>query len=94
MRAEVSPVSSSADRRLPQKAAPAQAPATGGKVVPAQDSSDFRLVIEKDEAAGCYVYKTVDRLTGNVVQQFPIEQILRLRQSTTYEAGAVITAKA
>ncbi len=94
MSAKVTPVSSSADLGLPPRAAAAPASTLGERIAAAQDSADLRLVIEKDAASGSYVYKTVDRRTGDVVQQFPIEQILRLRQADHYEAGAVITAKA
>ncbi len=94
MSAKVSPVASSADLGLPPKSTPAASTAQSGRDAPAQDPADLRLVIEKDKASGTYVYKTVDRRTGDVVQQFPNEQLLRLRQAESYEAGAVITAKA
>ncbi|WP_411288442.1 flagellar protein FlaG [Phenylobacterium sp.] len=61
---------------------------------PATDPVDLRLVIEEDQASGSYVYKTINRLTGEVVQQFPREQILRLREEVRYTAGAVIRARA
>jgi flagellar protein FlaG len=55
---------------------------------------DLRLVIEEDEASGTYVYKTVNRRTGEVVLQLPRDQVLRLHQDTGYVAGHVIRAKA
>ena len=58
----------------------------------ALDQADLRLVIE--EQAGTYVYKTVDRRTGDVVAQYPREDILKLREEVDYTAGAVINAKA
>jgi flagellar protein FlaG len=57
------------------------------------DPADLRLVIEDDEIAGSYIYKTIDRRTGKVVQQYPREQILKLRDAADYTAGAVIKAK-
>ncbi len=57
------------------------------------DPADLRLVIEDDLVAGSFVYKTVDRRTGKVVQQLPREQILALREASDYMAGAVIKAK-
>ena len=57
------------------------------------DPADFRLVIEDDLIAGSFVYKTVDRKTGKVVQQLPREQLLALRDASDYTAGAVIKAK-
>ena len=35
--------------------------------------------IEKDEAAGLLVYRTVDKETGEVVRQFPDEMVLKLK---------------
>ena len=61
---------------------------------PSVDPADFQLVIEEDKAAGSFVYKTVDRRTGEVVSQLPREQILRLREAFDYAAGAVVRTKA
>lgn len=58
------------------------------------DPADLRLVIEEDKATNSYVYKTVNRLTGEVIQQLPRDQILKLREQLDYEAGAVVRAKA
>ena len=60
---------------------------------PTPDPADFRLVIEDDLVAGSFVYKTVDRKTGKVVQEMPREQLLALRDASDYTAGAVIKAK-
>ena len=76
---------------------PAAAPDPGASAEPtvqAPDPVDMRLVIEEDKASGTYVYKTVNRRTGEVVQQLPREQILKLREALTYEAGAIVRAKA
>ena len=59
-----------------------------------RDPADLRLVIEDDQAAGCFVYKTVDWRTGEVVQQIPREQILRMREEPAYLAGDVIKTRA
>ena len=87
--------------RLPVDPGPAsQTPAPA--VVPAGDSqasdtpidvqSDLRLVIEDDKAAGSYVYKTVNPVTGQVVSQIPREQVLLLREALDYTPGSVISA--
>jgi len=57
------------------------------------DPADVRLVIEDDQAAGCFVYKTIDWRTGAVVQQLPREQLLKLREADGYLAGDVIKTK-
>ncbi len=50
---------------------------------------DLRLVIEQDPVSGSYVYKTVDRRTGDVLQQFPREDVLRFKQAEHYDPGEV-----
>ena len=50
----------------------------------------YRLVIEQGPRAGSFVYKTLDRETGEVVRQLPSEEVLKLRQSDGYGSGAVI----
>ncbi|MEO8113465.1 MAG: flagellar protein FlaG [Phenylobacterium sp.] len=60
----------------------------------ALDPADLRLIIEEDKASGTYIYKTIDRRTGEVVLQLPREQVLRLREEAEYVAGVVIRTKA
>jgi len=60
----------------------------------APDATDLRLVIEDDQAAGCFVYKTVDWRTGEVVAQIPREQVLRMREDQAYLSGDVIKTEA
>jgi flagellar protein FlaG len=58
---------------------------------PAEDlNPDLDLVIEDDKAAGEYVYMTVNRLTGEVVNQWPSKQLLQLREASDYSPGEVI----
>ena len=65
------------------------------RATPAQHAGDdYRLVIERDEPTGSYIYKTLDRTTGEVVNQFPREEVLKLRDSPAYQAGRVIVTKA
>ena len=54
----------------------------------------MRLVIEEDKASGSYVYKTIDSRTGEVLQQLPRDQVLKLRDEVAYEAGNVVRTKA
>ncbi|HEY3948279.1 flagellar protein FlaG [Phenylobacterium sp.] len=80
-------------QRTPQKARP-DSTGTSPAAPPSQDPADMRLVIEEDKASNSYVYKTVDRLTGKVIQQLPREQVLQLREQLEYEAGSVVKTKA
>ena len=50
----------------------------------------LRLVIEEDAASGDFVYKTIDRVTGEVLRQFPREEMLRLARGPDYAPGDVI----
>jgi flagellar protein FlaG len=86
----VPPVTPAAQPEASAHPAPAQAtPAAASGPNPA----DLRLVIEDDQAAGCFVYKTIDWRTGAVVQQLPREQLLKLREADGYLAGDVIKTK-
>jgi flagellar protein FlaG len=55
------------------------------------DAGRYRLTIEQ-EASG-FVYKTLDRVTGEVIRQLPREEVLKMRESSAYGAGEVITTK-
>lgn len=52
------------------------------------DAGRYRLTIERESTG--YVYKTLDRVTGEVVHQFPREEVLKLRQSPAYDVGKII----
>ena len=78
--------------------APGQVSATPAKASPpipaGPDPVDMRLVIEEDQGSGSFVYKTVNRLTGEVVLSLPRAELLRLRAEAKYAAGSVIQTKA
>ena len=59
---------------------------------PLDVQSDLRLVIEDDKAAGSYVYKTINPVTGQVISQIPREQLLQMREAPDYSPGSVINA--
>jgi flagellar protein FlaG len=54
----------------------------------------YRLVIDKDPVSGTFVYKTVDRATGEIVTQLPSEEVIRLKDSASYTAGRLVDDKA
>ncbi|HEX4710635.1 hypothetical protein [Phenylobacterium sp.] len=68
--------------------------ANADRAAQSQDPVDLRLIIEEDKVSGSYIYKTIDRRTGEVVQQLPRDQVLKLRDALAYEAGDVVRAKA
>jgi flagellar protein FlaG len=69
----------------PKEAAPVEKPVAADGPQP----GDLRLVIEQDSKTGTYVYKTVDRRTGDILQQFPREEVLRFKQAEHYDPGEV-----
>jgi len=60
----------------------------------AERAARYRLVIEEGPSAGSFIYKTMDRLTGEVVRQFPREQVVDLMNAFDYSAGTVIDTHA
>jgi flagellar protein FlaG len=58
------------------------------------DAADLRLVIEEDQSSGLFIYKTVDRRTGDVVQQFPRDEVIRMHEAVDYVPGALVKARA
>ncbi|HAD85553.1 MAG TPA: hypothetical protein DCG71_12060 [Brevundimonas sp.] len=57
-----------------------------------EEAGRYRLTIERESTG--YVYKTLDRVTGEVVRQFPREEVLKLRQSPAYDVGKIIKTEA
>ena len=60
----------------------------------AEEAARYRLVIEEGASSGSYVYKTLDRLTGEVVRQVPRERVLDLLKGSEYASGSVIDTRA
>ena len=58
------------------------------------DPVDVRLVIEEGKVSGSYVYKTINRVTGEVLQQFPREDLLKLQSGDGYKSGAIVRTEA
>ena len=79
-------------RRRPdaKPAAPSPEPAPS----PPPGADDLMLVIEQDPDAGGFVYTTIDRRTGEVIQKLSRAQLLKLRQASSYAAGAVLRTRA
>lgn len=95
MQSKVATLAATPDPTLNQPK-PAPPPSRGRAQAegPASDSVDVRLVIEEDQASGSYVYKTINRRTGEIILQLPRTEVLRMREETGYAAGAVIRTKA
>jgi flagellar protein FlaG len=59
-----------------------------------ESAPDLRLVIEEGPRRGSFVYKTVDRLTGETVRQFPREELVKMSETPDYVAGVVANTRA
>jgi len=83
------------DPRLGQASRPEAAPAPAA-ATPASptDPANARLVIEQDQASGAYVYKTLDRITGEVLRQLPRDDVLKMLGQARYIAGDVFKTRA
>ena len=64
------------------------------QTVQATDLTSVRLVIEEDGDTGSFVYKTLDRVTGEVIKQIPREEVLEMLSLGRYEAGDVVKTRA
>ncbi|MDB5420966.1 MAG: hypothetical protein JWR59_913 [Brevundimonas sp.] len=53
-------------------------------------SANYRLLIEEGPRKGSFVYKTLDSLTGEIIRQFPREQLVKIAEAETYDKGTVI----
>ena len=82
------------DPRLGKAARPEAVQAPEAAPVSPTDPANARLVIEQDQASGAYVYKTLDRITGEVLRQLPREDVLRMLSQARYMAGDVIKTRA
>lgn len=50
----------------------------------------LRLTVDKDEKTGDWVYRAIDRYTGEIVRQLPRQELLDMKRSGNYQAGSVI----
>jgi len=86
----VGTVGLSADPSTSAQQAPLSPSAFAQDQTTVADPANLRLVIEEDPAANTTVYKTVDRRTGEVIQQLPREAVLKLREDQNYTAGQLL----
>ena len=89
----VSSVSPAADPSASAQQTPLSPSAFAQGQTAVSDPANLRLVIEEDPSANTTVYKTVDRRTGEVIQQLPREAVLKLREDQNYTAGQLLKAK-
>ncbi len=54
----------------------------------------LRLTVDKDPNTGTWIYKAINRDTGEVVSELPQQSLLEMKNSQGYQAGSVITTQA
>ena len=52
--------------------------------------SDAKLQIEQDEDSGVFIYRSINRDTGEVIDQWPPEALLKLRQALRELDGMLV----
>jgi flagellar protein FlaG len=57
---------------------------------PLKAEFSLRLSIDKDPDSGDWVYRALDPITGDVIKQYPREELLSLKRSEQYQPGSVI----
>lgn len=50
----------------------------------------LKLTIDKDPDSGEFIYRAIDRYTGEVVRQFPQKELLEMQKSRSYKAGSIV----
>ena len=55
--------------------------------------SNSKLQIERDKETGTFIYRSVDPDTGEVLKQWPPEQLLKLRESLREMEGMLVDKK-
>jgi len=55
----------------------------------AQSHANARLSIEHDDVVGSYIYKIIDSDSGEVMRQFPHEQVLEVMRFFGQKTGVV-----
>lgn len=59
-----------------------------------KDLPNTRLQIEHDEGSGLFVYRAIDKDTGEVVRQYPTDEILRFISYFRESEGLVVDGRA
>lgn len=90
MDTKVAAVAPSSDPGLKSISSPVQSPVDKAPAKQGPDPNDLRLVIEMNQETGSYVYKTVDRFTGEVLQELPRADVLKMRSGDSYATGSLV----
>lgn len=52
-----------------------------------------RLSIARDEATGTFIYRSIDKATGEVIRQWPVESMLQFKAYLRHAEGVLIDSR-
>ena len=93
-RAEAEEGSRGAERERPAEAVAEKERALLEELSSSSKIQNARLQIDTDEATGSYVYKSIDPESGDVIEQYPREEVLRALARLDEAAGVVLDTSA
>ena len=67
--------------------------ATVEKLIKKSLPGNSKLQIERDKTTGTFIYRSIDADTGQVIKQWPSEQLLALREYLTQMEGMLVDKK-
>jgi flagellar protein FlaG len=67
--------------------------ATVEKLIKKSLPGNSKLQIERDQTTGTFIYRSVDADTGQLIKQWPSEQLLALREYLTQMEGMLVDKK-
>jgi flagellar protein FlaG len=88
-----SPAAKDEATELPQDKRLAKLQEAMSKLIKQSLPSDSKLQIDQDEETGTFIYRSVDADTGEVLKQWPSEEILRLREALRDMEGLLVDTK-
>jgi len=88
------PQNSSPASSAPAKPAPSPQDLAPESVSPAAGSSDVRLEITKLKYINGFVYKLIDKKSGDVIRQWPTQQMVEMRQYLAEQQIQLVDEKA
>jgi flagellar protein FlaG len=63
------------------------------KMDPPLIGQNERLSISRDPASGTFIYRSIDRETGEVIRQWPVESMLQFKAYLRHAEGVLIDSK-
>ncbi|HVT25040.1 MAG TPA: flagellar protein FlaG [Rhizomicrobium sp.] len=85
---------SSSASSAPAKSAHLSQNSSSDAVAQSGTSSDVRLEVTKIKNVSGYVYKLIDKKSGEVVRQWPTEQIIKMREYLAEQQIQLVDEKA